>query len=498
MELREAGAWLHRHWLRVVVTLGIGIVCAGFAARNLLFGTSVPVYIVVRSELVQSVVASGRVMTPQRVSIAAEAAGRVVRVPVAEGQRVSHGQVLIELDQTDERAAVAQAQAGIAQAEAKVRQLTVARASRGRAKRQQAEANVTQAQQQYQRTKDLVAKNFVAQSQLDDAQRNLDVALSQLRGRAAPGGNEPPGGSDYAVAKAALAQAKATLLAAQAKLDATVIRAPVDGILIARSVEPGDVAEAGKELMALAPAAKRSSCCRSTKSTWREIAIGQKALGSADAFPTQRFRCRSSCTSTRASTRPAAPVEVKLRVIDPPPYLRQDMTVSVDIEVAHRADALVVPSDALHDAGSAEPWVLVVRDRHTVRQPVKLGLRGDDRTEVVEGIVAGGRAGPGHQRHDRGRSARSRRRDRAECEPMNRFVPFECIAAIRFMREGLIQTTLIIVGVALGVSVIVFMSALLSALQTNLFRRTLNYQAQIVILPPEEVARPLRPSRETG
>ena len=75
---------------------------------------------------------------------------------------------------------------------------------------------------------------------------------------------------------------------------------------------------------------------------------------------------------------------------------------------------------------------------------------------------------------------------------MNRFVPFECIAAVRFMREGLIQTTLIIVGVALGVSVIVFMSALLSALQTNLFRRTLNYQAQIVILPPEEVARPLR------
>ncbi len=77
---------------------------------------------------------------------------------------------------------------------------------------------------------------------------------------------------------------------------------------------------------------------------------------------------------------------------------------------------------------------------------------------------------------------------------MNRFLPFECIAAIRFMREGLIQTTLIIVGVALGVSVIVFMSALLGAMQTNLFRRTLNYQAQIVILPPEEVARPLRQS----
>ena len=75
---------------------------------------------------------------------------------------------------------------------------------------------------------------------------------------------------------------------------------------------------------------------------------------------------------------------------------------------------------------------------------------------------------------------------------MNRFLPFEWIAAVRFMREGFIQTLLIVVGVALGVAVIVFMSALLAALQTNLFRRTLSYQAQVVVIPPEEVARPQR------
>lgn len=75
---------------------------------------------------------------------------------------------------------------------------------------------------------------------------------------------------------------------------------------------------------------------------------------------------------------------------------------------------------------------------------------------------------------------------------MNRLAPFEWIAAIRFMREGLTQTLLIVAGVALGVAVITFMSALLSGLQANLFRRTLNYQAQIVVMPPDEVARPLR------
>ena len=75
---------------------------------------------------------------------------------------------------------------------------------------------------------------------------------------------------------------------------------------------------------------------------------------------------------------------------------------------------------------------------------------------------------------------------------MNNFLPFEWILATRFMREGLLQTLFIITGVALGVAVIVFMSSLIYGLQGSIIRRTLDYQAQIVVLPPEEVARSLR------
>ncbi|OQX02323.1 MAG: hypothetical protein BWK73_43135, partial [Thiothrix lacustris] len=74
---------------------------------------------------------------------------------------------------------------------------------------------------------------------------------------------------------------------------------------------------------------------------------------------------------------------------------------------------------------------------------------------------------------------------------MNSAFPFEWILAIRFMRQARMQTLLIMVGVALGVSVIVFISALISGLQTNLFKRTLDFQAQIIILPPKEISRPL-------
>ena len=73
---------------------------------------------------------------------------------------------------------------------------------------------------------------------------------------------------------------------------------------------------------------------------------------------------------------------------------------------------------------------------------------------------------------------------------MKPWVPFEWIAALRFLREGRMQSVLIIVGVGVGVAVIVFMSALLSGLQSNLIKRTLSSQAHIVLLPPEEVARP--------
>jgi len=75
---------------------------------------------------------------------------------------------------------------------------------------------------------------------------------------------------------------------------------------------------------------------------------------------------------------------------------------------------------------------------------------------------------------------------------MNPLALFESIVAFRFMREGLTQTLLIVFGVALGCGVIIFMSALLAGMQANIVRRTLNFQAPIQILAPEQVARPLR------
>jgi lipoprotein-releasing system permease protein len=77
---------------------------------------------------------------------------------------------------------------------------------------------------------------------------------------------------------------------------------------------------------------------------------------------------------------------------------------------------------------------------------------------------------------------------------MNRWTPFEWITALRFLREGRMQTLFIVTAVAIGVAVIVFMSAMLASLQANFLKRVLTSQPHIQLIPPDEVARPLRHS----
>lgn len=379
-----------RRWIKRGLVIALALAVAGFALRNVILGTPVEITEAVRSDLMQTVVASGRIVTPQRASVGVVITGRVVRIPVEEGQSVKRGDVLIVLDDEDEKAAVAQARGAVAQAEAKLRQLREVGLPAAEQALVQAQANFTQARQQFERAKELKAKGFVSQAALDDAQRNLDVAESQLRAAKLQVESNRPSGSDFALAQTALVQARANLGVAQAKLEQTVIVAPVDGTLISRNVEPGNVVQAGKELMALAPAGETQVVVQIDEKNLAQLRVGQHALASADAFPKERFEAvlvyiNPGIDALRGS------VEVKLRVPKPPDYLRQDMTVSVDIEVARSPATVVIAADAVRDANSAQPWVLAVDGWRAARRPVKLGLRGDGRVEVLEGVAPGDR-----------------------------------------------------------------------------------------------------------
>jgi HlyD family secretion protein len=360
----------------------------GWLLRDVVLGTPTEIAPVTRGELLQTVVASGRVMTPQRVSIGAVITERVARIPVEEGQRVRRGDVLFVLDDRDERAAIEQARAAVAQADARIRQIREVGLPVAEQALAQTQANLLQSQQQFDRAQDLKGKGFVSQSALDDAKRNLDVAKSQVEAARLQVATNRPTGSDFLVATTALSQARAAFDAAQARLDQTVVPAPVDGTLIGRNVEPGDVVQPGKVLMVLAPAGETQIVVEIDEKNLSQLRIGQHAIASADAYPRERFDAELFYVNPGIDALRGS-VEVKLRVPAPPAYLRQDMTASVDIEVGRRANALTIPSGAVFDAAGREPWVLAVDGQRATRRPVKLGLKGEGRVEVLEGLVEG-------------------------------------------------------------------------------------------------------------
>ena len=377
------GRWLARTaWTLAVVAV------AAFLLRDWILGPTVDVVEARRGDIVQTVVASGRVTTPQRVSVGAVITAAVARIPVDEGQSVRQGEVLIELDDKDTRAALAQAQAAEAAAQARLRQLADVALPAAQQGLAQAQANLALARQNWQRAQDLKAKGFVSQSALDDAKRNLDVADSQLAAAKLQVATNAPSGSDVQLARAALAQAQANVAMARAKLDQTVIRAPVDGTLIGRNVEPGVVVQPGRALMVLAPAGETQIVADIDEKNLASLAPGQKAVASADAYPKERFAAELFYINPGIDALRGS-VEIKLRVPAPPAYLRQDMTVSIDIEVARRAGVVTVPSEAVYDLASDRPFALAVDGGRAVRRPLRLGLRGEGHVEVLEGVAPG-------------------------------------------------------------------------------------------------------------
>lgn len=360
---------------------------AFFLTRSWL-GPVVPVFEARRVTLVQSVVASGRVETPLRVDVGSQLTGTVVEVPVAQGQTVKKGQVLLVLDSGEQKAALEQARAGLAQAEARIVQLDRLALPAARQSLLQAETNLQNARRQFERQRELREKNFVGQAALDEARRSLDIAESQVQSARLQVQSNDVNGADRAIARANLEQARASIAAAQARLDLTRITAPHDGVLIARNVERGDVVQPGKLLMVLSPAGPTQLVLQVDERNLAMLKPGQQAIASADAWPDQRFKAEIVYINPGIDAQRGS-VEVRLDVAEPPAYLRQDMTVSVDIEVARRANALAIPADTVRDGSGSQPWVMKVNDRHAKRQPVRLGLRGTGQIEVMEGLQEG-------------------------------------------------------------------------------------------------------------
>ncbi len=333
---------MKRHWI------WLAIIMAAIAAAVLgWMGLRSPQVAAVEMRyvpLLRTLQFSARVATLSRVDVGSTVTGRVARVAVAEGAQVRAGEVLIELETDELRAAVSQAVAA----------------------ERQAGATLQAARATLRRVQQLVAQGFYSAAQLDDAQRALDVALAQQ------------------------GSVRAATAAARARLTQTAVLAPTDARVLTRHVEPGQIVQPGKALMSLALAGPTQLAAQVDERFLDQLVPGQKAAVVADAFADQRFAARVLSIAPAVDAQRGA-IEVKFALEQQAPaFLREDMTLSVEVETGRRDRALVLPLSALRtQASSASATVLVVDSGRAQERKVRLGLRTLDAAEVLEGLAEG-------------------------------------------------------------------------------------------------------------
>ena len=383
----------------------------------------VPALEVQPAPLVRTLLFSARVATASRVELGSTLTGRVEAVRVDEGARVRRGQVLVELESDELRAALVQARASERQAAARLAGLRSTGRTAARSGVAQAESVLQAAQADLQRTRELVASGFLSEARLDEVRRAVAVAEAQLDAARAQRAANDERGTDVAQAEAQLALARAATVAAQARLAQAVLTAPADGRVLLRAVEPGQIVQPGRALLTLALQTPVELVGAVDERYIGQLQPGQRATVVADAYPAQRLPARVQSIAPLVDPQRGS-VEVKLALVDRdeasppdapaaagsapgpaasspaaakpsasdtvPPFLREDMTLSVEVQTGHRERALAVPLQALvgervDDAGS----VNLARDGRVERRRLRLGLRTLEAAEVVDGLAAG-------------------------------------------------------------------------------------------------------------
>lgn len=388
----------------IAVPVTTVLILAGYSLRN----PPVNPLVAVQRDFVQTVVANGRVEAPHRLEIATQLSGLVKTVPVSEGQTVQAGQLLFELDDAEWQANLHQAEASLIQAQTKFRQIREVSATVAQQNLRQAQAVLAQAEASLKRNQDLLRQQFIGQAVLDEASKAREVAKAQVLSQEKQALALQAGGSDYALAEAAVLAAEASVEGARAKLRQTRVYAPVSGVLISHNIEVGNVVQTGKTLMSLSPSGKSQLVVDIDEKNLRWIKPGLSALASTEAEPERQFKARVAWLDTAVNPQTGS-LQVKLDVLpdeakpasaslSAEPGLRQDMTVSVDIEVATKARALLLPLAAIYQEPGRPAYALRLEQQGPVwrvrKAPLQLGLSGGAWVEVLSGAQLGQRFAP--------------------------------------------------------------------------------------------------------
>ena len=359
---------------KLIVSALLLIIVAGFFAFRWWQGPLLPSYRISSMPLVQTVVATGRVVAVSNTDIGSEISGVVLERRVAEGEQVAAGDLLLVLSSDDVAAQVRQAEAELAELISSTRPQAVVDLTNAKVALAQADRNV-------ERRRELAAISAISDEEMEQAIQAQAQARNNLENARLRANALSSGGVEEDLLSARIA-------ALQAQLNKAQVRSKVSGTILTRNVEVGDLVQPGQSLFTIALDGKTEIRVPLDERNLSRLALQQPAVAIADAYPDKPFPVRISFIAPSIDPQRGT-VEVRLSVDPVPDFLRQDMTVSVNIETDQRAKALVIPNDALANVKEDSAEVLLLRDGKIQRRVVKLGLRGLSASEVLSGLSAG-------------------------------------------------------------------------------------------------------------
>jgi HlyD family secretion protein len=357
-----------------IVVIVLVVLAVTLTLSLMLRAPEVTVYRLEKRPLLQSLVASGRVESVSRAQVGTEITGVVLERKVQEGDRVDVGDVLLLLRADDLEAQVQQARAALDQLQTSTRpqaDLALARA----------EAELVQAQREAKRRRDLTERGLLAREASEQADKEEVLARNAVDAARVAATSLAAGNTEEAVLIARLASL-------QAQLARTVVRSEVVGTVLTRDVEPGDLVQPGRVLFTIALDGPTEILLPLDEKNLSQLALQQPAVVIADAYLQRPFAARVTFIAPRIDPQQGT-VDVRLQVDPPPDFLREDMTVSVNIETGRRDSALVLPNDALIVTGATSAQVFRVRDGKLQPVQVTVGLRTVAFSEIVAGLEAG-------------------------------------------------------------------------------------------------------------
>jgi HlyD family secretion protein len=382
-------------WAKTFIVAGVGVlVLAGIAALAYrLFGAGAPEVDVVRATAeggnIGGVVltATGYIIPHHKIEANSKVTGRVAWIGVEKGDKVKEGQVLVRLEDQEFRAQYDQARGAADSARAQLEQLQ--HGSRPE-EIQQTEHNLSEARAtaandkiNLDRTKTLFEQGVVSKQALDDASAKYEASqqrvhsLEQSHTLARIG----PRTEEIARAKGAVTQAEGQASYAKSQLDATVIRAPITGTILERSVEKGELltgqfASAARPVFSLANLEDIQADLDIAQDDFAKLTPHQKAVVTVDAFPDLKWDGVIAEVSPEAN-RQKATIEVKVQILNPDSHLRPEMNTTVHFIAEENKSAgsqsagAFVPASGLRDV-DGKKFVFIAFNGKAMKREVKI------------------------------------------------------------------------------------------------------------------------------